>query len=227
MSIWMMHKAHWRRGLVELFGMLLVGSLQAQTLSEPRDPRALLEAATQEMIVALNAEREAIQANPDRVYALVEDILLPHIDFITASKWVLGKHWRRASKQQKLAFIRQFRSLLLRFYSSALAEYLTGNTVRPEMFEFLPLRADPDARQVTVTSRVHTGAGKVIPVKYSMHLTGKGWKVYDVAVEGVSMVTTYRTSFANEIKQKGLDGLIRSLAEKNARLLKGTALSSK
>jgi phospholipid transport system substrate-binding protein len=94
------------------------------------------------------------------------------------------------------------------------------------MFEFLPLRADPAARQVTVTSKVHSDSGKIIPVKYSMHLTGKGWKVYDVAVDGVSMITTYRTSFATEIKQKGLDGLIRSLAERNARLLKGTALTS-
>ncbi len=225
MSVWKMRN-HYTRGLAWLFGMLLIGSVQAQTPPETRDPRALLETATHEMIVALNTERDAIRANPERIYPLVENILMPHIDFITASKWVLGKYWRRASKQQKIEFIRQFRSLLLRFYSSALAEYLSSNTVRPDMFEFLPLRADPDARQVTVTSNVHSESGKIIPVKYSMHLTGKGWKVYDVAVEGVSMVTTYRTSFANEIRQKGLDGLIRSLAERNARLLKGTALTS-
>jgi len=149
---------------------------------------------------------------------LVEEILMPHIDFIAASQWVLGKYLRSASKEQKLEFIRQFRTLLLRCYSTALSEYLTTNTVAEDMFVFLPLRGDTATKQVTVNSEIHAPSGSIIPVKYSMHLTNKGWKVYDVSIEGVSMVTTYRTSFAAEIRQKGLDGLIASLTAQNDKL---------
>jgi phospholipid transport system substrate-binding protein len=140
--------------------------------------------------------------------------LIPHIDFISASKWVLGKHWRRADKQQKLRFIREFRTLLVRFYSSALADFLKTNQVQKDMIRFLPYRGE-SSDDVTIRSEVHAPDGKTIPVNYYLHQTRKGWKVYDVSVEGISMITTYRTSFANEIKLKGVDGLIESLAEKN------------
>ncbi|MDH3947895.1 MAG: ABC transporter substrate-binding protein [Gammaproteobacteria bacterium] len=193
---------------------LLIAPLQA----EPTPPDTVLEMASRQMVTAINTNQEKIKANPSMVNDLVEDILMPHIDFITSSKWVLGKHWRRANKEQKLEFIRQFRSLLLRFYSTALAEYLTNNTVSEDMFVFLPLRGDTSNKRVTVHSEIHAPSGSIIPVKYNMHLTKKGWKVYDVSIEGVSMVTTYRTSFASEIKQKGLDGLIASLAERNDKL---------
>ena len=193
---------------------LLIAPVQA----EPTAPNTVLDMATRQMITAINANQEKIKADPSVVNGLVEDILMPHIDFIASSKWVLGKHWRRASKDQKLEFIRQFRALLLRFYSVALAEYLTTNTVSEDMFVFLPLRGDTSTKRVTVHSEIHAPSGSIIPIKYSMHLTKKGWKVYDVSIEGVSMVTTYRTSFASEIKQKGLDGLIASLAERNTKL---------
>jgi len=193
---------------------LLITPLQA----EPASPDTVLEMASRQMIAAINANHERIKTDPSLVNALVEDILMPHLDFIASSKWVLGKHWRGASKEQKLEFIRQFRTLLLRFYSTALSEYLTTNTVTEGMFVYLPLRGDTSTKRITVHSEIHAPSGSIIPVKYSMHLTSKGWKVYDVSIEGVSMVTTYRTSFASEIKQKGLDGLIASLAERNTKL---------
>ena len=205
-----------RYWLLAFVSSLLIAPIQA----EPTAPNTVLETASRQMITAINANHEKIMTDPGVVNGLVEEILMPHIDFISSSKWVLGKHWRRASKEQKLEFIRQFRSLLLRFYSTALAEYLTNNTVSEDMFVFLPLRADNNSKQVTVHSEIHAPSGSIIPVKYNMHLTKKGWKVYDVSIEGVSMVTTYRTSFAAEIKQKGLDGLIASLAERNDRLVK-------
>ena len=203
-----------RLWLLVLTSYLLVVPAQAESTS----PGTVLETATHQMVSAINANHEKIKADPGVVNDLVEEILMPHIDFISSSKWVLGKHWRRASKQQKLEFIRQFRSLLLRFYSAALAEYLTNNTVSEDMFVFLPVRASDNNEQVTVHSEIHPPSGTIIPVTYNMHLTRKGWKVYDVSIEGVSMVTTYRTSFAVEIKQKGLDGLIDSLAVRNDKL---------
>jgi len=205
--------------LTRFWLMLFAASLlMAPVQAEPTAPNTVLDMATRQMITAINANQEKIKADPGVVNGLVEDILMPHIDFIASSKWVLGKHWRRASKDQKLEFIRQFRALLLRFYSVALAEYLTTNTVSEDMFVFLPLRGDTSTKRVTVHSEIHAPSGSIIPIKYSMHLTKKGWKVYDVSIEGVSMVTTYRTSFASEIKQKGLDGLIASLAERNTKL---------
>lgn len=200
--------------LLILAGTLVISPLQA----EPTAPDNVLEVASQQMISAINANQENIKTDPTVLNGLVEEILMPHIDFIAASKWVLGKHWRRASKEQKIAFIRQFRTLLLRFYSTALSEYLSTNTVTEDMFVFLPVRGDTASKRVTVNSEIHAPSGSIIPVKYNMHLTKKGWKVYDVSIEGVSMVTTYRTSFAAEIKQKGLDGLIASLSERNDKL---------
>jgi phospholipid transport system substrate-binding protein len=205
--------------LTQVWLLLLASAwLISPVQAEPTPPDTVLETASRQMIAAINANQEKIKTDPSVVNGLVEDILMPHVDFIASSKWVLGKHWRRASKEQKLEFIRQFRSLLLRFYSAALAEYLTTNTVSHDMFVFLPLRGDTSTKRVTVHSEIHAPSGSIIPVKYSMHLTKRGWKVYDVSIEGVSMVTTYRTSFASEIKQKGLEGLIASLAERNNKL---------
>ena len=213
------HMQHPLRMLRQLWLLILGSTLLLSPLqAEPTAPNMLLETASREMINAINANHEKIKTDPTIVNGLVEDILMPHIDFIAASQWVLGKYWRSANKEQKLEFIRQFRTLLLRFYSTALSEYLTTNTVAEDMFVFLPLRGDTATKQVTVNSEIHAPSGSIIPVKYSMHLTNKGWKVYDVSIEGVSMVTTYRTSFAAEIRQKGLDGLIASLTAQNDKL---------
>lgn len=182
----------------------------------------VLKKASDEMFIQLNANREKLSNNPAEVQKVIEQILLPHIDIISASKWVLGKHWRRASKDQKIRFIRQFRNLLLRFYSTALAEYLgdkKGKKLDPGMIKFKRLRAAPEDTEVTVRSDVIPTSGKPIPVNYHMHLTKKGWRVYDVSVEGISIVTTYRTSFGSEISAHGLDSLIKSLSRKNNKFM--------
>lgn len=186
----------------------------------PDDARVLLEQVASEMIEATNARREEIKQDPEVVKELVEDLLLPHIDLITASRWVLGKHWRRASKEQKIEFIKHFRGMLLRFYSTALAEYLSNNTVDKNLIRFQPVRAEAGREDITVRSEVHPPNGQPIPVNYSMHMTRKGWKVYDVSVEGISMVTTYRNSFNEEISRNGLDKLIARLAEKDSDLVR-------
>lgn len=191
--------------------LLLLSALPVQA---ENSPRALLETTTNSMVNALTENKAELKKDPLVVNRLVERILIPHIDFISASKWVLGKHWRRADKQQKIRFIKEFRSLLIRFYSSALADFLKTHEARKDMIRFLPQRGNA-SDDVTIRSEVHAPDGKTIPVNYYLHQTRKGWKVYDVSVEGISMITTYRTSFANEIKQKGVDGLINSLTEKN------------
>ena len=193
------------------FSLLLLAAAPAHAQNSPL---SLLETTAHSMVDALGQQQAELKKDPLVVNRLVEKILLPHIDLISASKWVLGKHWRRADKQQKLQFIREFRTLLVTFYSAALADYLKTNEVRKDMIRFQPLRGEP-GNDVTVRSEVISPSGKSIPVHYHMHQTRKGWKVYDVSVEGISMITTYKTSFANEIKTKGVDGLIASLAAKN------------
>ncbi len=198
---------------------LLFSNIVSANVVAPLD---VLKTATDKMFSELNANRAALSNNPAKVQELIEEVLLPHIDIITASKWVLAKHWRTANKEQKLKFIRQFRNLLLRFYSTALAEYLAdnkGDKLDPAMIKFKRLRAAPEDTDVTVRSDVIPTNGKPIPVNYHMHLTKKGWKVYDVSVEGISVITTYRTSFGTEISANGLDTLIKSLSNKNNKFL--------
>ncbi len=198
--------------------LLLLAGLPAVRADTPA-PDRLLRETMQTMVSELNARREAITRDPVIVQQLAERLLLPHVDFIAASRQVLGKHWRRASRAQKLAFVREFRTLLLRFYSSALAKYLQEHDLDPAMFVFAPLRAAPDARQVTVHMDLHPpGNGKPVNVNFLMHRSRKGWRVYDLAIDGVSLIATYRSSFAGQIRQSGLDALIARLAEKNARL---------
>lgn len=208
--------------LSTLFLSLCLGLSQAAFAIPDESPKAILETTATQMIDALNANRDKIKGNPQLTEDLIEKILMPHIDFITASKYVLGPNWNTASRAQKIEFIKTFRTLLLRFYSSALSEYL--NTHTEKLDTSLMTFQDPgkiDSDQVTVRSQVKPKTGKPVPIIYQMLKTHRGWKVFDVSVEGVSVITTYKTSFASEIRQNGLDSLIASLKERNAKLLAG------
>jgi phospholipid transport system substrate-binding protein len=125
------------------------------------------------------------------------------------SRWTLGHYWRSATPEQRARFVAQFRQLLMRTYGHTLMEY------RDTKIRYLPLLAAPGAQRVTVRCEAEQAGGSPIQLAYAMYLTGDGWKVYDVQVEGVSLVTNYRSSFAAIIHNQGMDGLIRALAEKN------------
>lgn len=209
---------HTQRLFTPLIAFLLLAS---PAIAEPMpSPNAVLEATADNMIAAINKDRSKIKSDITHTQHLVEDILLPNIDIITASKYVLGKYWDTASKEQKLGFIREFRTMLLRFYSSALSEYITTHDEKLDksIMKFFPTDVG-DQKEVIVRSEVNPKNGKPVPVLYHMLLTSRGWKVYDVSVEGVSVITSYKTSFANDIQQTGLDALISSLVERNAKLL--------
>ncbi len=201
-------------------GFVLLLALLSQFAFASMPPDKMLKAATRNMVSALQEQHEAIQQDHRVLYGLIEDILLPHIDIITTSRMVLGKHWRQASKKQKLRFIRAFRELLTRFYSSALAEYLSDHKIEPNFITFQPLRESLQQKRLTVYAEVHPpGGGENVAVNYRMRKTKKGWKIYDVAVAGISIISTYRTSFASEIKQKGLEPFIESIEKRNQALL--------
>ncbi|MGM0678730.1 MAG: MlaC/ttg2D family ABC transporter substrate-binding protein [Pseudomonadota bacterium] len=209
-----------RIGFLLVMLLLAAGRPAVAADNDPDQARQLLEQVAQEMIQTTTQRRDEIRQNPKVVEDLVEELLLPHIDMITASRWVLGKHWRRASKEQKISFMKHFRGMLLRFYATALADYLNDNTVDENLIRFQPVRAQAGSEDVTVRSHVHPPSGQPVPVNYNMHLTRKGWKVYDISVEGVSVITTYRNSFNDEIRRNGLDKLIARLAERDSELVK-------
>ena len=204
-----------------IFSLLFVSSSQAASAPSIQAPDDLLKAATIEMLHSINEHRAEIKQSPDKLKSLVEEIILPHLDFIAASKIVMGKYWRLAEQKQKIAFIQQFRILLLRFYSSALAEYLSDKdkALADNLIQYFPIQLNEGETSLTVRAELIPDSGKTIPIHYRMHLTSKGWKIYDVAVEGISMITTYKTNFATQFKTQGIDALIASLEEKNKQLL--------
>ncbi len=191
-----------------LVALMIVNTAPAYANSA-NEPQALVKSTTEKMFAKLKAEKQNLDKNPQLVYGLVSDIVLPHFDFITMSKWVLGKNWRSASRAQKIGFIKAFRELMVRTYSVALLEY-TGSKI-----SYKPLRGDLSTGDVTVKTQVETDKGSPVAINYSLHKKKKGWKVYDISVEGVSLIANYRTTFASEVKQKGLDALIARLQKHN------------
>ena len=190
---------------------LLLGLNAVPALAADLPPDELARTTTQEVLAILKQDKELQSGDLNKVYQLVEAKVLPHFDFNRMTQLALGKHWPRATAKQKQALVTEFRNLLVRTYSSSLTAY-SNQTV-----EFKPLAMKPDATDVTVRSEIRQPGGQPIPIDYSMYKTAFGWKVYDVAIDSVSLVTNYRASFSNTIRQSGIDGLIKTLAAQSAR----------
>jgi len=190
---------------------LVSGFNTSLALAADTPPDVLARSTTQEVIAILKQDQEIKSGNMSKVYQLVEAKILPNFDFNRMTQLAVGKNWPRATAQQKQALVTQFRNLLVRTYSASLTAF-TNQTV-----EFRPLTMKPDDTDVTVHSEIRQPGGQPIPIDYSMYKTSFGWKVYDVTIDGVSLVTNYRASFASTIRQKGIDGLIKTLAEQSAR----------
>lgn len=198
-------------GLRALLLAVLLASLAAVPARAAGDitPLELVQDTSTRMLAALKEERDVISKDSGRLYELVSTIVLPYFDFERMSQWVLGKNWRTATPDQRVRFVEQFRNLLVRTYGTALSDYAD------EKITYLPFAGDLGAQTVTVRTEIEQ-AGSTIPINYSMYRSRDGWKVYDVAISGVSLVTNYRSSFGNVIRDKGMDSLIRQLAEKNS-----------
>jgi len=192
-----------------LFGLLTLTAVAAPVA--PASPRDMVIDTSQKMLAALKKDKDLLKQNPQRIYELVSEIVLPHFDFTTMSKWVLGKNWRTLNPGQQQRFTTEFRTLLVRTYAVSLSEY------QDQKLNYLPLKAAPGVDDVTVRTEVLRGGGPAIPINYSMHLTANGWKVYDVVIDGVSLVINYRTSFATQIRTGGVDKLIEDLVARNQR----------
>ena len=169
----------------------------------------VLKATTEELSSQVEQNREAIESDPDVAHDVVRRILKPRLDLERTSRWVLGKHWGSADDNQKQRFIAEFTTLLVRTYATAVAD-LAGVEV-----EYLPLKGEPGAKDVTVQTQIAHDGGEPIGVYYRMYNGQNGWKVYDVSIDGVSLVTTYRSSFSRVVRSDGIDALINRLVEKN------------
>lgn len=172
-------------------------------------PQEVVKNTYQRMIEALNKNREILRQDPGKIYGLVNEILLPNFDFDLMARWVLGKYWREATPEQRSHFTEEFRTLLVRTYAGALLEY------SDEKIDFPAAPALPTSDDVTVRTEVRAKEGKPIPIDYRMHLISGAWKVYDVSVDGVSLVTNYRGAFASQIREGGIESVISGLKERN------------
>ncbi len=192
--------------------MLAFSPVKASAEAMP-EPQALVKKASDDMLKALKDNEAELEADPEKIYELVEDILMPHFDFEKMSKLALGKNWRAANADQRERFIEEFRLLLIRTYSTAMLEYTD------EEILMLPFRDDLSRKRVTVPMEVVQKGGPSIGMSLSLYQNKQdAWKVYDVKIDGISLVTNYRSSFANEIRSGGMDQLIKDLAERNQKV---------
>ena len=176
------------------------------------DPQALVMKTTEKVLAEIQAKKQDLSNNPAKIYPLVDEILLPRFDFKLISRLTLGDSWKVATDSEKKAFIKEFRELLVRTYATALLNY-SGQQI-----EYPPVNSKPDAKKVKVRTRVKNAGASAVPIDYSLYLSKakQEWKVYDITIDGVSLVSTYRSNFGSQIRRNKLAGLIADLKQKNA-----------
>ena len=172
-------------------------------------PEELVRKVTQDVLDAIRSDRQLAAGDRQKALKLAEEKVLPLIDFEEATRLAVGRAWARAAPEQRKKLVEEFRRMLVRTYSSAISAY-EGQTMK-----VLPVRMKPGDSEVTVHNQYIRAGGTPLPVDYQMHKTAEGWKIYDITVEGVSLVLTYRSEFDALVKQSGIDGLIKRLEEKN------------
>ncbi|MFY9317234.1 MAG: ABC transporter substrate-binding protein [Burkholderiales bacterium] len=172
-------------------------------------PDVLLKTVTAEVLALIRQDMEIQAGNPAKVANLVEARILPHFNFHRMTQIAAARSWPLATPAQQAALTAEFKTLLVRTYSTALSSY------RDQVVEFKPLRAAPGDTEVTVKSAIRQPGTAPLTIDYDMEHLATGWKVYDIKIEGVSLVTTYRETFAGIVRERGVDGLIRSLSDKN------------
>ncbi|MFT6066751.1 MAG: phospholipid transport system substrate-binding protein [Methylophilaceae bacterium] len=173
-------------------------------------PDALVKRTAEDVLAIVKSDRDIQAGNHAKIFALTEEKVLPNFNFVRVSRLVLGKNWTRATPEQRTNFQKEFRTLLLRTYATALSKY------QDQTIEFLPLRMVDDAKTASVKTKIIQSGGQPIAVDYSLAREEDAWKVYDIVIEGVSLVTNYRGQFSQEVRKNGLDSLIVKLTNKNA-----------
>lgn len=175
-------------------------------------PDALVKGISNEVLEIIRKDKDIQAGNTRKIVDLVETKILPHFNFNRMTAYAMGVNWRRASPEQQKLLIDEFKTLLVRTYSTALASY------KNQVIDFKPLRAQATDSEVKVRSQIKQSGAQAMTIDYSMEKTPAGWKVFDVEIGGVSLVANYRETFSNEIRNAGIDGLIKTLSSKNKQL---------
>lgn len=190
--------------------VMIVAVWSGQLFAEGHMAGDVVRNTSSQVIARLQQEKARLDAEPGRIYELINELVIPHFDFYGVSRYVLGAAWKNASPEQQNLFVEQFRTLLVRTYANALRQYSENEIV------YHPEQISEGSPLVIVRTEVKGVNGtNSIPIHYRMHTVDGAWKVIDVSVDGVSLVSTYRGSFASEIRKNGLDRLISRLTERN------------
>jgi len=198
------------QALVAKYAMLLTLALAAPaSLAQDVAPDALLQAITVKVIDKIREEPGLHAADPAKVAVLIETMILPLFDFVHMTRLATARNWRMATPEQQRVLTEEFKTLLVRTYSAVLTQY------RGEVIDFKRLRLAPLDTEVTVRSEVRQPGKERMTLDYEMEKTPAGWKIYDVKVAGVRLVTTYRDVFAEKVRDGGVDGLIKFLVDGN------------
>jgi phospholipid transport system substrate-binding protein len=200
-----LHKYLFLLSFLCLLGALGTSPVRAQMLA----PDALAKSVTEEVLAVIRADKEIQAGNQKRVLELVEAKVLPHFSFPRMTQLAMGRNWRAANAEQQKKLIGEFRALLVRTYTTAFTAY------KNQTVEYKPARMAAGDTDVVVQSLIKQNSGPPIAVDYNMEKTDSGWKVYNLKIEGVSLIENYRNTFNTEIQKHGVDGLIASLADKN------------
>ncbi|WP_234084576.1 phospholipid-binding protein MlaC [Azonexus sp. R2A61] len=203
----------------KLFALLFAGCLALSAIAQEA-PDAMVKRVSEEVLETIRKDKEIQGGNTQKVIALANSKVLPYFDFSRMTALAVGKDWRRADADQKKRLADEFRNLLVRTYANALSSYSNQKIV------FKPFRMNPGDSEVLVRTEVIQPGAKPVQIDYNLELQDGAWKVFDVVVAGISLVTNYREQFAQEVRAGGIDGLIASIAAKNKSLDAGQGKSS-
>jgi phospholipid transport system substrate-binding protein len=190
---------------------LAAGAAQAQDVA----PDEMVRRTTNEVLNIIKTDKDLASGDTRKIVQLAEEKVLPNFNFSRMTQLAVGRAWRDATDAQKEALTKEFRTLLVRTYSTSLTQY------RNQTIEVKPTKVAAGDKETVVKTQINQPGGQPIPIDYSMEKTDKGWKAYDIVVDGVSLVTNYRSTFAEEVRKSGVDGLIKTLSDRNAKSAQG------
>lgn len=192
------------------FGLALFFLSAVAIAAEPTPPDELIKTTATEVLEIIKKDKDIQAGNKKKIKDLIEGKILPHFDFTRMTRLAVGRFWKQATTEQQTELTNEFRSLLVRTYSASLTSY------KDQRIDYKPLKMNPSDTDVVVKAAIQQSSGRAIPIDYTLAKTSNGWKIYDIAVDGVSLVVNYRSSFAQEIQQGGIAQLINTLKTKNS-----------
>ena len=197
---------------ITILSIICISWSQSLTAGTLESPVTVLERTSTHVIKILQDDHELLKKEPERVYKIIDEYILPLLDEVTMAKLAMGKNWKKATKEQKISFVAEFKNLLVRTYSKSLVEF------KDQSINYFPVKLPADAKKASVRAEVIQPGGPSIPIAYRVRVKNNEWKVYDIKIDGISLVTSYRGTFTQEIRKSGIDGLLEYLREKNGAL---------